>query len=156
MRRGPTLADVMSSQRLGARVRTRWFSSRRPGVAVPLCAAWLAAASAVNAAPPARAASHRCGPVAVSGKPRTEVLVEIGSITCARARSVIEYALGHVRPGGVAVTFRGPRGWECTRGVFPLQPSQHGARYDTAHSMSCAAPPDTAHVKTMIAGFFGT
>jgi len=102
----------------------------------------------------AHTAIHGCGTVAVKDEPRTEVVVEIGRSACVRVRHVITFALQHIVPGGAAATFRGPKGWECTFGVFPLKPSQHGSHYDTAHSMSCATPVDTAHPRIMIAGFF--
>lgn len=67
---------------------------------------------------------------------------------------MITFALHHVVPGGVADTFDGPKGWSCTFGVFPLKQSQRGSRYDTAHSMSCAAPINVSEPRIMIAGFF--
>lgn len=98
---------------------------------------------------------HRsCGVVRRSDVPVTQVVVEIGKTGCIRARHVIGFALAHVRAAGVAVAFQGPRGWACTRGVFPLQPGQRGARYDTAHAMSCVTPVDTSSPRLMIAGFF--
>lgn len=114
----------------------------------------LAFASSVQASLAGHLATRSCGTLVVSGKPRTEVVVEIGVMGCPNARRVISYALGHVVPGGAATTFRGPKGWACTFGVFPLKRSQHGSHYDTAHSMSCATPVNTEHVRVMIAGFF--
>jgi N-acetylmuramoyl-L-alanine amidase len=67
----------------------------------------------------AHASIRGCGTVAVKDEPRTEVVVEIGRPACGRARHVITFALQHVVPGGAAATFRGPKGWECTFGVFP-------------------------------------
>jgi hypothetical protein len=109
-----------------------------------------------HAASIAHGASRDCGTVTVKGSPRTEVVVEIGTLACASARRVVRFALGHVVPGGAAATFRGPKGWACTFGVFPLKPNQHGSRYDTAHSMSCATPANTEHIRVMIAGFFAS
>jgi hypothetical protein len=106
--------------------------------------------------PVGHVASRDCGMLAVSGKPRTEVVIEIGRLGCASARDVITFAQKHVVAGGAAASFRGPKGWECTFGVFPLKPSQHGPHYDTAHSMSCATPEGTPHVRVMIAGFFAS
>jgi hypothetical protein len=70
------------------------------------------------------ASSHNCGtvhsinPQSYSGG--VSVVIEIGSLPCEDAREVIQFALGHVEAAGAAYTFRGPPGWECSRGVFPL------------------------------------
>ncbi len=113
-------------------------------------------AGAALADPTKHVTSRGCGVLAVSGKPRTKVVIEIGKLGCSRARGIVTFALKHVAPGGAAATLRGPKGWECTFGVFPLNPTQHGAHYDTAHSMSCATPADTPHIRVMIAGFFAS
>jgi hypothetical protein len=129
---------------------------RRPLCILLLASLSLAFAGRALADPTGHVASRGCGALAVSGKPRTEVVVEIGKLGCPRARGIITFALKHVVPGGAAATLRGPKGWECTFGVFPLKPTQHGAHYDTAHSMSCATPADSPHVRVMIAGFFAS